>query len=329
MATYIGTKYGDDTAQEWTSKKHIVIAEPTYSLAIETRHAERVRATRELLNQKMTSLTAEHNEILKEIATQPNNQDLMKERQQIDDLILKCEVYLNNEVEMKLTGNKKMVHSNAWCSHREMTQGLKKSRGKMYLLLLGQCTQVLVDKMKQDTTWVTFSESFNPILLFKLIKKFVLKQSDNQYKMAVLIAKKLSILSFHQDNQVPNVTYYNQFTTRVEVACQAGVCYYTPDFLDTKCVELSYSKYETLKPAEQKNVQDVVEQEYLTYLSINNSKQKLHSQPKKDVANNDLQGNIEAYSSDIHKALTLMNEYKLFEIRCYTPAYPRYGFCHY
>ena len=63
--------------------------------------------------------------------------------------------------------------------------------------------------MKQDTTWVMVSISFDPILLSKLIKKFVLKQSDNQYKMAVLIAKQLSILSFLQDNQVPNATYYN------------------------------------------------------------------------------------------------------------------------
>jgi hypothetical protein len=112
MATYIGTKYGDDAAQEWTSKKHIVLAEPTYSSAIETRHAERVWATRERLNQKMTSLTAEQNEILKEIVTQPNNQDLMKERQEIEDQILKCEIDLKVEVEMKLTNNKKMAHSN-------------------------------------------------------------------------------------------------------------------------------------------------------------------------------------------------------------------------
>jgi hypothetical protein len=169
-ATYIGTKYGDDVVQEWTSKKRIVLAEPTYSSAIETRHAERVRATREQLNQKMTSLEAEQDEILKEIATQPNNQDLMKERQEIEDQILKCEIDLNDEVEMKLTNDKKMAHSNTWHSHCETTEGLKKSRGTVYLLLLGQCTQVLVDKMKQDTTWVIVSELFDPIVLFKLIK---------------------------------------------------------------------------------------------------------------------------------------------------------------
>jgi hypothetical protein len=79
----------------------------------------------------------------------------------------------------------------------------------------------------------------------------------------------------------------------VEVACQAGVCYYTPDLLDTKCVQLSCTKYDILTPAKQKNVREVVEQEYLAYLFINNSNQKLHSQLKKDISNNYLKGNIE------------------------------------
>jgi hypothetical protein len=186
MAMYIRTKYGDNADQERTSKKHTVLVEPIYSSAIETRHAERVRATIERLNQKITSLTAEQNEILKEIATQLNNQDLMNERQEIEDQILKCEIDLNNEVEMKLMDNKKMAHSNAWHSHCETTEDLKKSRGKVYSLLLSQCTQVLVDKMKRNTTWVMGSALFDT--LFKLIKKFVLKQSDNQYKTVVLIA---------------------------------------------------------------------------------------------------------------------------------------------
>ncbi len=125
----------------------------------------------------------------------------MKDRQEMEDQILKCEIDLNNEVEMKLTDDKKMANSNAWRSHCEKTKGRK--------MLLGQCTQVLVDKMKLDTTWVTVSKSFDPILLFKLIKKFVLKQLDIQYKMAVLIAEQLSILSFCQDDQVPVATYYN------------------------------------------------------------------------------------------------------------------------
>ncbi len=95
------------------------------------------------------------------------------------------------------------------------------------------------------------------------------------------------------------------------MACQAGVCYYTPDLLEAKCTELSsYSDYETLSKVERKSVRDLVEQEYLAYLFINNRNQKLHSQLKKDVANNYSKRNIKAYPSYVHKALTLMNEYK-------------------
>ncbi len=96
----------------------------------------------------------------------------------------------------------------------------------------------------------------------------------------------------------------------MEVACQAEVYYYTPYLLDTKCVELSCTEYETLMPVEQKNIKDVNGKEFLVYLFINNRNQKLHSQLKKDLANNCLKGNMEAYLSDIPKALTLMNEYK-------------------
>ncbi len=61
--------------------------------------------------------------------------------------------------------------------------------------------------MKQDTTWVMVDELLDPILLFNLIEKFVLKLLDNQHKTVVLIAEQLSVLSFHQDHQVPNATY--------------------------------------------------------------------------------------------------------------------------
>jgi hypothetical protein len=196
---------------------------------------------------------------------------------------------------MKLTNDEKTAHGNAWHSHCESSDSLKKSRGKIYSLLLGQCTQVLVDKMKQDADWVKISGLFNPTLLFKLIEKFVLKQSDNQCKMAVLIAEQLSTLLFRQDDQIGNATYYDWFTTRVEVACQAGVCYHSPDLLEDKAAELKMAAYDTLLPAKKKMAVDVVEQEYLAYLFINNSNVKMHRQLKKDIANDYSKGNTDAY----------------------------------
>ncbi len=69
----------------------------------------------------------------------------------MDDQIAKCNIKLDDEVEMKLTEDEKAAHANMWRTHREATDSLKKSRGKIYSLLIGQCTQVLVNKMKQDS----------------------------------------------------------------------------------------------------------------------------------------------------------------------------------
>ncbi len=184
MATYIGTKYGDKAAQEWTSGKKIILLEPAYFQAILIRHAERVKATRECIELRLKSLRAEKMAIEAKIISAPTNRGLLKELHEVDDQIAKGDIKLKDEVEMKLTNDEKTAHSNAWRSHCELSNSLKKSRGKIYSLLLGQCTQVLVDKMKQDADWVKISGLFDPTLLFKLIKKFVLKQSDNQYKTA-------------------------------------------------------------------------------------------------------------------------------------------------
>ncbi len=69
------------------------------------------------------------------------------------------------------------------------------------------------------------------------------------------------------------------------MARQAGVCYYSPDLLEDKATQLKMGDYDTLSDTDQKKVTNSVEQEYLAYLFLNNSNTKLHSQLKKDVAN--------------------------------------------
>jgi hypothetical protein len=56
-----------------------------------------------------------------------------------------------------------MAHNNAWQSHCKVTDSLMKSRDKIYSLLLGQCTEVLINKMKQDVDWGVISDLFVPI----------------------------------------------------------------------------------------------------------------------------------------------------------------------
>jgi hypothetical protein len=162
-----------------------------------TRHAARVKATKDRIELKLKiGLRTEKLAIEAELVPAPANRGLLKEKREVDEDIAKVEIELADEVGMKLTEDKKISHSNAWRTHRKTNESLKKSRGNIYSLLIGQCTQVLVNKMNQDVDWVAISELFDPILLFKLIEKFVLKQSDNQYQITMFIAEKLSILLF-------------------------------------------------------------------------------------------------------------------------------------
>jgi hypothetical protein len=106
MATYIGTKYGDNAAQEWTSNKCTILLESAYSQAILNRHAKRVKATRDCVNLKLNSLQLESTAIDTEIILAPKDCKLMTEKCEINDQILCCEIKLMDEVKIKLMEDK-------------------------------------------------------------------------------------------------------------------------------------------------------------------------------------------------------------------------------
>ncbi len=112
MATYIGTKYSNKAAQQWTRGKKIVLQKPVYLQAILIRHAERVKVTRERIQLRLKSLRAEKMAIEAELISAPTNCSLLKELRKVDDQIAKGDIELKDEVEMKLTNNEKIAHSN-------------------------------------------------------------------------------------------------------------------------------------------------------------------------------------------------------------------------
>jgi hypothetical protein len=79
---------------------------------------------------------------------------------------------------MYTTADESMTFNNAWQTYRERTNRLVRSRGKVYPLVLGQCTTVLLNKIKQHADWQAVSDLFYPLKLLKLIQKFILKQSN-------------------------------------------------------------------------------------------------------------------------------------------------------
>ena len=108
-----------------------------------------VKATRDRLNRKLTSLRDDRLEIKGKLATDPGNCILRKEMREFRDNIAKTKIELMDEVDMELTNDERTAQEEAWFKHCKSSVSLKLNREKVYFLLLGQCTQVILNDMEQ------------------------------------------------------------------------------------------------------------------------------------------------------------------------------------
>jgi hypothetical protein len=56
--------------------------------------------------------------------------------------------------------------------------------------------------MKQDANWLVESNSYDLLKLLKLMEKIIIKQSDNQYKIGIIIEQWKQLLAYCQDDGV-------------------------------------------------------------------------------------------------------------------------------
>jgi hypothetical protein len=235
---------------------------------------------------------------------------------EVDNKLKLAMFELTDVVEVKTTADESMAFNNAWRTYRERMDCLVRSRGKVYSLLLDQCTTVLLNELKQDADWQAVSDSFNPINLLKLIEKFILKQSNCQCKIGIFFEQLKLLLVYRQDDGVKNAVHYDRFKTRVDVAEHTGVSFDNPVLWDWKSQELYSTDYELLLDiVNEAKVNEDVKQAFSAYLFFINSNNKKHSQLKKTTANDHARGNTEAYPSSCHAALTYMKDFKPLVVR--------------
>jgi hypothetical protein len=108
--------------------------------------------------------------------------DIANLENQIDDL----EFESCQEVPHKLTIEETGGYSNSAKTHSLCEATLEKHPGQVCTLIYGQCTQLLQDKMKQEKLWVAVRDSYKPLKLYKLIESVDLKQTKDQYPVAVV-----------------------------------------------------------------------------------------------------------------------------------------------
>ncbi len=156
-----------------------MLQEPTHPDSVLARHAVREKAVIERVTKMVTRPKKQLTVIEAELLLTPKDLNLMKSQIEVKNKLDVAKFELTDVVEVKTTSDEGMTFSNSWWTYPERTDRLVRSHGKVYSLVLCQCTTVLLDKMKQHADWQGVSDSYNPLQLLQLIEKIILKQSDN------------------------------------------------------------------------------------------------------------------------------------------------------
>ena len=151
-------------------------------------------------------------------------------------------------------------------------EDLKINRGKVYMLIMGQCTHRFQDKLKQDVTWPNVDVTpKSPIDLINLIERVVLKQSEtDQYPWATMHEADMAIKNLRQVNLTDH-QWVERMRTRWEIARSVGVerfCMVWADY----CAHKKFADYyANLTVNQQIVIHDEAKERYIAYLIILNS----------------------------------------------------------
>ena len=116
----------------------------------------------------------------------------------IDNKISKRDYDLANDIPIEISDSEKTVYSNAWRTYHERNTNLENHSGQAYSLILVKYTQLLQDKMNQDTAWNVTITSYNPLVLLRLIEKTVLEYTEDQYPFATVYSHEFTFYTFQQ-----------------------------------------------------------------------------------------------------------------------------------
>jgi len=198
LVQYVGTTYGQDISNELQNKATVTLPGPQHSPAVMARHAIREQMIH--VGQANLQQAREAQRVILEAAVAANDADAPMKLAILNNEIAQGDFEQNEEVPIVTSESEKTQYSNDWRSYRERTTQLTKYRGQAFSLILGQCTQLLQDKMKQDTDWTVVSTSYDPLSLYRLIERTILAQTDDQYPFATIYDQELAFYSFRQES---------------------------------------------------------------------------------------------------------------------------------
>jgi hypothetical protein len=184
---------------------------------------------------------------------------------------------------------------------------------------LGQCTDGLQAKLKQQPGWAAVALAYDALALFDMIASVVFDFEDRKYQPLAMRQAKLAFLNYKQSEFMTNSDYYQGFENRAEVAKSHHVVLYDRyvavtlmknnpahalyDFEDTTSANI-------LTEAERDNYLLAAEQICLAICFLDGSDKKRFGRLLQDLENDYTKG-LNNYPDTLVKAYKYLNDYKV------------------
>ena len=224
----------------------------------------------------------------------------------LNNAIAEGEFEQNMEVPIDMSDSEKTQYSNEWRSYRERNTQLTKHRGQAFSLILGQCTQLLQDKMKQDTDWNIGKHFIRSFDFVSIDREDDFGANGGPIPVRHRLRTGTCIL------RVPTGLLVKPAVVRAlqhksDVGAAIGVTRQHKVLLDYVAMELHTQTFATLGAAEQQTVREDAEERYISYAFLRQSGQQ-HGNLKVDLQNDFTTGD-NRYPKNRQQTLHLLDKY--------------------
>ena len=161
LVQHVCTKYAQDISNDLNRKLQVNLVMPVHSTKVLVRHATRKALVSPCQEKKSTIRAA--------ATADPLDTELPTKIEILDNKIFKWYYYLTNKIPIEMSKSDNSSYGNEWRTHQESNVNLENHRFQAYLLILGELTQLLQDKMKHHMAWNATSTLYNPLSLLQLI----------------------------------------------------------------------------------------------------------------------------------------------------------------
>ena len=209
----------------------------------------------------------------------------------------------------QVTYLERKIYDNEIIAMVKRRNSLKSNLQKAYSLILGQCTDLMKDKLKASTRWNDIKSRQDALQLLNEIRTITYKFEEQKYLPLSIHNAKATFYSFRQGN-LTNSDYFQRFKNYTDIATSFDGNLHDEAITRMACrEEHDHSDIEGLDEDEKTAVDEKASNMYLSIAFLQQSDRRHYAKLSEDLENDYTKGN-DNYPRDVTKAYQLLNDYK-------------------